>query len=128
MDMAETRIRLHLTNSRPQTPANMNMIETIMWKRCQMREEPNSSDIFQEDPDDLSTDLEQDTEKVTNRFEFKCQIFLFVTLLAFVGMCFIIISELPPLSNGLLWFLGIKFKVTSQLNGLVSVGVTTPKS
>ena len=125
--MAETRIRLHLTNSRPQTPANM--IETIMWKRCQMREEPSSSAIFQEeDPDDLSTDLEQDTEKVTNRFEFKRQIFLFVTLLAFVGMCFIIISELPPLSNGLLWFLGIKFKVTSQLNGLVSVGVTTPKS
>ena len=66
--MAETRIRLHLTNSRPQTPANMNMIETIMWKRGQMREEPSSSDIFQEeDPEDLSTDLEQDIGEVTNR-------------------------------------------------------------
>ena len=71
MDMAETRIRLHLTNARPQTPADKNMIETIMWKRSQMREQPSSSDIFQEeDPDDLSTDLEQDTEEVTNRFEF----------------------------------------------------------
>ena len=73
--MAETRIRLHLTNSRPQTPADMNMIETIMWKRSQMREEPSSSDIFQEeDPKDLSTDLEQDIEEVTNHFEFESQI------------------------------------------------------
>ena len=40
-----------------------------------MREEPSSSDIFQEeDPKDLSTDLEQDIEEVTNHFEFESQI------------------------------------------------------
>ena len=92
MDMAETRIRLHLTNSRPQTSANMNMIETIMWKRSQMREEPSSSDIFQEeDPEDLSTDLEQDTEEVTNHFEYMNVNFFFYHLLALLDMCLIII-------------------------------------
>ena len=78
MDMAERRIRLYLTTSRPQTPKNMNMIETIMWKRNQMKEEPSSSDIFQEeDTDDLTTDLEEHIEEVTDHCDFEWQIFFF---------------------------------------------------
>ena len=53
--------------------------------------------------------------------------FLF-SLLAFVDICLFIIREWAPLSNGLLWFLGIDFKVTGHLIGLVSLGVTTHKS
>ena len=52
----------------------------------------------------------------------------FKTLLAFVGICLFIISEWPPLPDGLLWFLLIKFKVTYRLIGLPSLGLTTYKN
>ena len=48
--------------------------------------------------------------------------------LAFVGICLFIISEWVPLSDGLLSFFWIEFKVTGQLIGLASVGVTTHKT
>ena len=45
-----------------------------------------------------------------------------------MGIFFFIISEWTSLSDGVLWFLWIKFKVTGQLISLASVAVTTHKS
>ena len=50
------------------------------------------------------------------------------SLLAFVDICLFIISHWDPLSDRLLWFLWMEFKVTGQLIDLMSVGVTTYKS
>ena len=44
-----------------------------------------------------------------------------------MGISLFINSKWAPLSDGLLWFLGIEFKVTGLLMDLVSVGVTTHK-
>ena len=49
-------------------------------------------------------------------------------LLASVSTCLFIITEWADLSDGLLWFLLLEFKVADQLIGLQSVGVTTQKS
>ena len=46
-------------------------------------------------------------------------------LLAFVGLCLLIIGEWVSMSDGVFLFLWIDFKVTDQLIGLAYVGVTT---
>ena len=103
--MAERRIRLHLANSRPQTPTNFNMIERIIWKRSQIRDEESSLNNFQEyseneeqhieedesltdnfqqeDPTDGSTDLEHDPEEVTAYFVlmFNINVFFHCTII-----------------------------------------------
>ena len=50
-----------------------------------------------------------------------------ISLLPFVGGCPFIISQWVPMSDELLWFLWIEFKVMCQLISLGSVGVTTHK-
>ena len=67
--MVERRIRMQ--NPRPQTPPGMNLAERIMWKRNQMREEQSYRENLPVDPEDISTDIEQYTEEVTNHSENK---------------------------------------------------------
>ena len=50
------------------------------------------------------------------------------TLLVFAGICLFVIKKWAPLFDELLCYLGIEFKLTSQLIGLLSVGITTIKT
>ena len=109
--MAERRIRLHLANSRPETPTNLNMIERIIWKRSQIREEQSSLNDLQEyAPENLerhiegdetstdnfqqdgSTDLEQDTEEVTNYFVFEWLLLVFLFHCTIIHINLLVIS------------------------------------
>ena len=53
---------------------------------------------------------------------------LLIRLQAFLGICLFIISKCAALSDLLLWFLWIEFKVMGQLIGIILVGVTTHKT